>query len=75
MAPKRSAKPARSVTGGWRWIVLIANQEPKAAKSGFVHAFWISAIGGIVGALMAALVLPRRNRPTRARVTTELAAE
>ena len=34
-----------------------------------------SESGAEGGEMLAALVLPRRNRPTRARVTTELAAE
>ena len=44
-------------------------------ESGFGHAFWISAAGGVVGAITAAMVLPRRRRTTRARAASRLAAE
>jgi MFS family permease len=67
------------VIGAQVGAVLLANGALAGGRvpgeSGFVHAFWISAIGGVVGAVMAALVLPRRNRSARARATTELAAE
>ncbi len=67
------------VIGAQVGAVLLANGAVAGGRvpgeSGFVHAFWISAIGGIVGAVTAALVLPRRNRPARARVTPELVAE
>lgn len=31
-------------------------------EAGFVHAFWISAVGGVAGAVAASLVTPRRRR-------------
>lgn len=45
------------------------------AESGFVHASWISAVGGLLGAITAAMVLPRRRRTARTRTAGRLAAE
>jgi len=45
-------------------------------ESGFVHAFWVSAAGGVLGAITAAMVAPRRRRRARARAAApSLAAE
>lgn len=44
-------------------------------EAGFVHAFWISAVGGVIGAVTAALVYPLRRRPARARAAGRLAPE
>jgi EmrB/QacA subfamily drug resistance transporter len=44
-------------------------------EAGFVHAFWISAIAGVVGAITAAMVFPRRRRPARARASAQLVTE
>ncbi len=44
-------------------------------EAGFVHAFWISAAGGVLGAITAAMVFPRRRRSARVLAPGQLAAE
>lgn len=44
-------------------------------EAGFVHAFWISAVGGVLGAITAAMVFPRRRRRARALAPGQLAPE